>query len=861
MLACASGLIAGAAQPGLTTSMQWFEAENYASQSGSTAAKFDMPTASGGACVDHGWGGQTGHFLRYKLELASDFPVLYVTLRYARELAGDSMVGVTLDGETNQTRILQLPSTGDWGFQPQGWKYATLRLPATTQGTHTLELRSLADRNNVNFDGFYLTTALLETNRAVSEPPSGPEAVAPLGEGLFPLPCRTPVALPYARLKAFVDGGGLVQSLLSTPEPSGMGGNLTGPSLHVKLAGHGPWQQVEQRNLNSPVPTVVTRLKWPEVELEQAVFAATPEDQGFFVRVTVTNKTAQPRIFDLVSLVRHSGAVSLAEGPCLLAQGKPLLRACPAPAATAFTETSRIPGPLGGGSQLRHTVQVAGQASASFDLQFLGDGLSPAEAWAAATRVWQEKLAPAMRVSLPDPKLQYAFDASLRQMLTLIESRPDHARILKGLQNYYGANPYDTFQVSRALDAVGLKTDAAELLRHQLRHLKDDGIFEMWEAGQLRQPGVEQWIVQGLAATALWDHYELWHDEAWLREIAPALVRAAQATLSARRAHAGPHSQGAVEVTGWLRPIGGDGGLGVGYHWSQNAGPLQGVRIAAQAARRLSLPEADELEAGRLDFQRAFDQVRTRAAQADPERMLPAFPGATGASRTRPLWGVVMSVSAFDAIPPADPAAVRTLRFLQTNLFGGLHLNLGYSRGTWPYLSAEVALWHLRLGEPAEAWRILEAMVARASSTVCWYEEIDHQPPQGHGDAADVWAAAECVYLTSQLLAQQRGEELYLASGFPAGWMRPGQELKAENLPTPWGSCSFTLHFSDGAVLADLSLPGGQRPKQVHLGVAPPSATSWEVMQLTGAPSHRRDGRDLIISVPTQQVRFQVRWR
>jgi hypothetical protein len=56
------------------------EAEVYQSQRGSTAPKFAMPTASGGACVDNDWGGQTGHFLRYTLELSSDYPALHVTL-------------------------------------------------------------------------------------------------------------------------------------------------------------------------------------------------------------------------------------------------------------------------------------------------------------------------------------------------------------------------------------------------------------------------------------------------------------------------------------------------------------------------------------------------------------------------------------------------------------------------------------------------------------------------------------------------------------------------------------------------------------------------------------------------------------
>ena len=176
------------------------------------------------------------------------------------------------------------------------------------------------------------------------------------------------------------------------------------------------------------------------------------------------------------------------------------------------------------------------------------------------------------------------------------------------------------------------------------------------------------------------------------------------------------------------------------------------MRIAAEAARRLRLPEADELRAGWLDYQRAFDKVRMQAVKIDHGKMLPSFPGATGPSSRRQLWGVVMSVSAFDAIPPDDPTAVETLRFLESNRLGGLHLNLGYSHGVWPYLSAEVALWHLRLGETKEAWRILQAIVDRASTTACWYEEIDRQPPSGCGDPADVWAAAEMVYLSRQLL-------------------------------------------------------------------------------------------------------------
>jgi hypothetical protein len=796
--------------------VQWLEAENYESQRGSASGKFTMPpssggvcikretpvcphcsatsAASGGACVPYDWGAKRGDFLRYKVELESDFVELHVTLRYAREAEGEAHLSVALVGDAASTRNLKLPSTGNWGSKPEGWRYAAVQLPAAAKGTRRLEIRSQVDGGNVSLDGIYLSARPLETGRPIAEPPSGTELIAALGEGLFPLPCRTPIALPYSRLKAYVTGGGLIQSLLSTPKLQ-RGGNIPGPSLQVKLAGHGPWQAVEQRMILAPVPMVETRFRWPDVEMEQTVFAAAPEEEGFFVRVTVTNKAPEGREFELASLLRKAGVARFAGDARFVAQGKPLLRVDQPAATHLITYSPSIPGPqsvrhqtfpspstspanpgpLGGGPQLRHRIAVPAHGSVSFDLQFLGAGVSRDDAFAATGAFWRQKLAPTQPLRLPDPKLQYAYDASLRQMLMLIEARPNHARVLKGLEHYYGSNPYDTFQVSRALDAAGLKEDARELLRHQISHLKDDGIFEMWETGDLKKAGADQWIVQGLAATALWNHYERWREDDWLREIAPTLIKAAQATLRIRQSHAGVHRQGAVEVAdyadpsrraytptgvnqqvavaveGWLPPIGGDGGLGRGYHWSQNAGALHGVRLAAEAVRRLERPEAAELRAGYLDFQRAFDQVRLQVTQSDPDRMLPSFPGAAGDQRLRPLWGLVMSVSAFDAIPSDDPAAINTLRFIQQNRHGGLHLNLGYSKGVWPYLSAEVALWHLRLGETDEGWRILRAIVDRASSTGCWYEEIGYAPPIGYRDPADVWAAAEIVHLVHQL--------------------------------------------------------------------------------------------------------------
>ena len=147
-------------------------------------------------------------------------------------------------------------------------------------------------------------------------------------------------------------------------------------------------------------------------------------------------------------------------------------------------------------------MRVAGGGSVSFDMQFLGDGLSHDAAYAAAASVWREKLAPAAQLQLPNPKLQYAFDAALRQMLMLIEARPDHARVVKGLQYYYGTNPYDTFQVSRARRRrpAGRRRRTAPPPNQAPQRRR---YFRAVGNRRPAEPGAGQWIIQGLAATAL----------------------------------------------------------------------------------------------------------------------------------------------------------------------------------------------------------------------------------------------------------------------------------------------------------------------------------------------------------------------
>ena len=74
----------------------------------------------------------------------------------------------------------------------------------------------------------------------------------------------------------------------------------------------------------------------------------------------------------------------------------------------------------------------------------------------------------------------------------------------------------------------------------------------MWETAKAPQsPGF--FIVQGLASTAIWDHYLTTRDTAFLRDALPALMGTAFATAAARKA-CGPGCNGLMPAGG------GDGG-------------------------------------------------------------------------------------------------------------------------------------------------------------------------------------------------------------------------------------------------------------------------------------------------------------
>ena len=98
------------------------------------------------------------------------------------------------------------------------------------------------------------------------------------------------------------------------------------------------------------------------------------------------------------------------------------------------------------------------------------------------------------------------------------------------------------------MQRLGLTSLSKQVLTRQLKHRCTNGMWQMWETeAEPESPGL--FIVQGLASTAIYDHYLTTRDTAFLRHAS----RAAQpppnrgqfdsARPSARTPHVGPQHE------------------------------------------------------------------------------------------------------------------------------------------------------------------------------------------------------------------------------------------------------------------------------------------------------------------------------
>ncbi len=446
------------------------------------------------------------------------------------------------------------------------------------------------------------------------------------------------------------------------------------------------------------------------------------------------------------------------------------------------------------------------------------------ERHASCRAYWKEKLAAAARVHVPEQRIDEMVRAGLLH-LDLITYGLEQKGTLTSTIGVYSAIGSESSPIIQFLDAMGRHDTARRALAYFLDKQHEDGFIQNF-GGYMLETGAALW--------SLGEHYRYTRDEAWVKQIAPKLVRSCEFLRRWR----------ARNLRDDLR------GKGYGMLEGKTADPedpfrsfmLNGYAYLGMSRVAEMLRNADPAESEKWRKEALALKDDIRAALFEAMGRSPVIPLANGAwIPAAPPWveyrgplalyadggrwfthGSMLSRDSLlgpiylifqEVVEPEEPAAAFLLNF---------HNDLMTTRNTafsQPYYSRHPVV-HLRRGEVKPFLKAYYNTVAGLADrdTYTFWEHYFHASP--HKTHEEGWFLMD----TRWMLYMERGDTLGLLSGIPRRWLENGQEISLDNVATYFGPLSLHVKslLEEGRIEAAVECDTDRKPKVVELRVPHP---------------------------------------
>lgn len=390
----------------------------------------------------------------------------------------------------------------------------------------------------------------------------------------------------------------------------------------------------------------------------------------------------------------------------------------------------------------------------------------------SGTKSWTESLAPMANLQLGDDRIQGLYD---RAITNLVLHSP--GEVYPGPYTYKRFWFRDAAFILNALLTLGAVERTRRALAEFAPRQRHDGYF-------LSQEG--EWDSNG-EAIWMYHRFQLLTGEALNKDWA-GVIRKGARWITRKRL---PADSGRPEAG--LLPAGFSAehlGPNDFYYWD-DFWAVAGLRAAAEM---LHAHDADFATLCRTEAAE-FLAVIERSFPAGPHRR---FPGAIPASpRRRMDSGAVGSLVAdypLQLFGAGDERILKTADYLQDHSsFGGGFFQQMIHSGINPYLTLHLAQVRLRAGQTAEAWRLMDCVVALASPTGQWPEAIHPRTGGGcMGDGQHIWAAAEWALFVRNCFVREEAGRLIVGSGVRPAWWENRPASLGPTL-TPFGPVTVTV--------------------------------------------------------------------
>lgn len=429
----------------------------------------------------------------------------------------------------------------------------------------------------------------------------------------------------------------------------------------------------------------------------------------------------------------------------------------------------------------------------------------------ATSARWRELLAQGMRISVPDERVQNAFEANKAHLLIL----HDGDSITPGPFLYHEFWFRDAAFMLHALDQLGYHEQVKQVLAQYPRRLRKDGYY-------LAQEG--EWDANGQALWTLAEHTRLSGDLELLARQYWQVLNAAH-WIDAARQKTKRGTPRAPEHG--LLPAGLSAehlGPNDFYFWDDFWG-LAGLAAAVYAASIFGQPgDEAKLRAAYDAFAKDVDAALDAVAARTGARWMPASPYRNADSA---MVANLIAVYPLQLFTPDDPRIVATLDELERIAFvdGAFFHNVGHA-GFGTYLALQIA-GCLLYQRKREAWAGVRWLLDHASPTFTWPEAIHPLTRRGgHGDGQHGWASADFVSFIRNALLFEEQDHLVITPALPEEWVFETASIKVERAPTHFGNIDLTLAFGERNATLVLKTAWRQPPAYVEWNLPMPIQTA-----------------------------------
>ncbi len=539
-----------------------------------------------------------------------------------------------------------------------------------------------------------------------------------------------------------------------------------------------------------------------------------------------------------------------------------------------------LAGRLTGGKSVRCSVYLPAWPAKQDDAARFSDTAALRQAVGA---YWNAVLAPATQIDVPDALLMDVIRASQVHCLLAARNEAGGARIAAWVgADRYGPLESEANSVIRGMGLMG----HCDFARRSL----DFHIHRYNEAGYL----TTGYTIMG-TGWHLWtlaEHYDLTHDQAWLRRVAPEVARVChwitrQCAMTRRLDGRGEKmpEYGLVPpgvAADWNR---------FAYRYVQEGHYCAGLREAARVLGEIGLPGARRLQRSAETFRdeilRAYrwTQARCPVLPLADGTWVPAYPSMVyclgrlgemipGEDGNR-SWCYDVELGAhhlavLGVLDACGRDAAWILDHMEDVWF--LHSGMGdypaeRNHADWFNLGgfAKVQPYYARNAEICALRDDVKPFVRAYFNTIPSLLNRENLQFWEHFHNRGAWHKPhETGYFLAQtrlMLVMERGDALWLAPLVTCNWLGDGMTVAVRNAPTRFGAVSYRIASSirKGFIETTIDPPTRTPPKQIVLRLRHPEGKPMRAVWVDGKPHADFDAASAIVRIAPGDAPLRVK--